>query len=77
MLSFSWAGQSISQKLQKSYPFSVDKCKNDDFFVCIFDGKGNCMKENVNYKIECTRENCGYIYIGKTCRNEYSRGHEH
>ena len=71
------AGVSVSQKLQKSYPFCVEKCKSNDCFVCISDGKGNCMKENVNYEIECTREGCGYIYFGETCRNAYSRGREH
>ena len=71
------AGKSISQKLQKSYPFSREKCSCDDCFVCLSDGKGNCMKENVNYEIECTRERCDYIYYGETCRNAYSRGREH
>ena len=71
------AGKSISQKLQKSYPFSREKCSCDDCFVCLSDGKGNCMKENINYEIECTRERCEYIYYGETCRNAYSRGREH
>ena len=71
------AGKSISQKLQKSYPFSKVKCASNDCFVCISEGKGNCMKENINYEIECIREGCEYVYFGESCRNAYSRGREH
>ena len=71
------AGKSICQKLQKSYPFTREKCDNNDCFVCISDGKGNCKRENVNYEIECTRPGCGYVYFGETSRNSYCRGLEH
>ena len=71
------AGKSICQKLQKSYPFIKEKCNKNDCFVCLSDGKGNCMKENINYEVECTRENCGYVYYGETARNAYCRGVEH
>ena len=71
------AGKSVSQKLQKSYPFSKEKCVAKDCFVCLSDGKGNCKKENVNYEIECVRQECEYVYIGETARNAYCRGREH
>ena len=71
------AGRSINQILQKSYPFSREKCSNNDCFVCVSNGKGNCRTENVNYEIECTREGCEHIYYGETSRNSYCRGIEH
>ena len=64
------------QKLQKSYPFEKEKCRND-CFVCLSGGKGNCLKENVNYEIECVREGCNYVYYGESCRNGMCRGEEH
>ena len=70
------AGVSIGQKLQKSYPFEKEKCRND-CFVCLSGGKGNCLKENVNYEIECVREGCDYVYYGESCRNGMCRGEEH
>ena len=70
------AGSSIRQKLQKSYPFKKDKC-DDECFVCLSEGDGNCRKENVNYEVECTREGCRYVYYGETSRTGYSRGLEH
>ena len=71
------AGKSVSQKLQKSYPFSKNKCSSMDCFVCESEGKGNCLRENVNYEVECVREGCDYVYLGETCRNAWSRGKEH
>ena len=41
------------------------------------EGKGNCLRENVNYEIECVREGCKFVYIGETARNAYCRGREH
>ena len=52
------AGRSVCQKLQKSYPFKKDKCTVNDCFVCLSEGKGNCLRENINYEIECTRIGC-------------------
>ena len=71
------AGKSVCKKLQKSYPFKKTKCLTNDCFVCISEGKGNCLKENVNYEVECTRLGCKYVYIGESARNAYSRGREH
>ena len=59
------AGKSVSQKLQKSYPFSKNKCSSMDCFVCESEGKGNCLRENVNYEVECVREGCDYVYLGE------------
>ena len=71
------AGVNISQKLQKSYPFEKVKCADDDCFVCISEGKGNCAKENINYEIECVRDGCDFIYYGESARNALCRGREH
>ena len=71
------AGKSISQKLQKSYPFTKNMCSGRDCFVCESEGKGNCLRENVNYEVECVREGCNYVYLGETSRNAWSRGKEH
>ena len=71
------AGRSVCQTLQKSYPFSKDKCGESDCFVCLSGGKGNCMRENINYEIVCTRVGCQYIYFGETSRNSFCRGREH
>ena len=68
------AGTSVSQKLQKSYPFNKKKCDSE---VCASNGKGNCMKENINYEIECIRESCNYTYLGESARNSWCRGKEH
>ena len=70
------AGKNIGQKLQKSYPFAKEKCR-DECFVCISGGKGNCLKENINYEVECMREGCDYVYYGESCRNGICRGEEH
>ena len=43
--------------------------------VCGSDGRGNCRATNITYKIECSK--CGYVYIGESGRNGYSRGREH
>ena len=67
----------MNQKLQKSYPFKKEKCKNSYCFVCVSGEKGNCMKENVNYEVECIRDECKYVYIGETARNAFCRGREH
>ena len=71
------AGRSVCQTLQKSYPFEKDKCTVSDCFVCISEGKGNCLRENINYEITCTRVGCKYVYYGESSRNSYSRGREH
>ena len=71
------AGRSVCQTLQKSYPFRKDKCGESDCFVCLSGGKGNCMRENINYEIMCTRVGCQYIYYGESSRNSYCRGREH
>ena len=71
------AGRSICQKLQKSYPFPKSRCVGDECFVCMSEGKGNCLRENVNYEIECTREGCEYVYFGESARNCFCRGREH
>ena len=71
------AGKSVGRKLQKSYPFSKEKCVTKDCFVCLSDGKGNCKKVNINYEVECVREECRYVYIGETARNAFCRGKEH
>ena len=39
--------------------------------------EGNCLKENVNYEIECTRQGCEYVYCGESSRNCLCRGREH
>ena len=71
------AGRSVCQKLQKSYPFKKDKCAVNDCFVCLSEGKGNCLRENINYEIECTKIGCDYVYYGESARNSYCRGREH
>ena len=71
------AGKSVCQKLQKSYPFVKEKCNTNDCFVCLSEGKGNCLRENINYEIECTRPGCKYAYQGESARNSYCRGREH
>ena len=41
-------------------------------------GKGNCLRETVNYEIEYTREGCEYVYFGESSvRNYFGRGREH
>jgi len=70
------AGTSVKNKLQKSYPFKKDECK-ERCFVCMSDGKGKCRRSNVNYKIVCTRQGCEYVYYGETARNGFVRGKEH
>ena len=71
------AGKSVCQKLHKSYPFKKNKCNTNDCFVCLSEGKGNCLRENVNYEILCTRPGCNYQYRGESSRNGYCRGREH
>ena len=45
------AGRSVCQKLQKSFTFTKNRCVGDECFVCMSEGKGNCLRENVNYEI--------------------------
>ena len=58
----------ISKKLQKSYPFVKEKIWGE-CFVCISEGNGDRLKENVNYEVEYVGEGCDYVYYGETCRN--------
>ena len=62
------AGMDIGKKLQKSYPFVKEKCWGE-CFVCISEGKGDFLKENVNYEVEYVGEGCDYVYYGETCLN--------
>ena len=45
--------------------------------MCLSEGKGNCLRENINYEIEYTRPGCKYAYQGESARNSYCRGREH
>ena len=45
-------------------------------YVCQM-GKNNCRRRNVDYEIVCTRQGCGYVYIGETGRNAFRKGREH
>ena len=44
---------------------------------CMSEGRGNCKRCNITYEIQCTREECRYLYIGETRRNALARGKEH
>ena len=70
------AGVSVKKKLQKSYPFVKEQC-DDNCFVCMSEGKGNCKRSNVTYQIACTRPGCKHVYEGESSRHAYSRGREH
>ena len=52
------AGMNISKKLQKSYPLVKEKISGE-CFVCISEGKGDHLKENVNYEVEYVGEGRG------------------
>ena len=70
------AGTSVKKVLQKSYPFEKAKCE-DNCFVCVSEGSGNCRRSNVSYEIVCDRVGCKDVYIGETSRNAFCRGREH
>ena len=62
--------RNVKQVLQKSYPFKKAKCE-DNCFVCMSEGSGNCRKSNVSYEIVCDRVGCKDVYIGETSRNAF------
>ena len=72
------SGRKLKDVLHKKNPFKASKCERPDCFICTTDGRGDCMKENVTYKIECT-EGCELkdIYQGESSYNGYTRGSEH
>ena len=45
--------------------------------MCTSDGKGNFLKENVNYEIECVRDGCDFVYHGDSAHHALCRGCEH
>ena len=61
---------------QESYSFEKAKCE-DNCFVCMSEGSGNCRRSNVSYEIVCDRVGCKDVYIGETSRNAFCRGREH
>ena len=72
------SGTRITDVLHKKDPFKQDRCNKPDCFLCTTNGKGNCARENVNYRISCT-EDCQNkdVYHGETGYNAYTRGEEH
>ena len=72
------SGTKLKDLLHRKDPFKEQSCQRQDCFVCTSGGKGNCRKENINYKISCT-ENCYQkdVYQGETSYNAYTRGGEH
>jgi len=72
-------GTKLKHFLQKSNPFSGDRCNRNDCFPCNSGSKGNCQKESITYKIKCGNEMCEQhnIYNGETSYNGYTRGKEH
>ena len=67
------AGTNVKQVLQKSYPFKKAKCE-DNCFVCMSEGSGNCRRSNVSYEIVCDRVGCKDVYIEETSRNAFVEG---
>ena len=72
------SGRKLKNVLHKKDPFKTSKCRRPEFFICTTDGKGDCSKENVTYKITC-KEGCKNkdIYQGESSYNGYTRGNEH
>ena len=69
------SGSSMKKLLQRSDPFSEERCKKEDCMVCGSDGRGKCKTQGVTYEIQCT--SCNDKYIGETARSAYARGKEH
>ena len=72
------SGRSIKNIIQKSDPFSKDKCRDSEqCMVCSSEqrGGGRCRQVGVSYIIKCSK--CNFIYHGETSRNAYTRGQEH
>ena len=68
-------GRTLKSMLQKSNPTATRKCQENECMVCKNDGKGDCKRENVTYRITC--KNCKKVYIGETSKNAYTRGQQH
>ncbi len=45
------SGKKLKDVLHKKNPFNKSKCERPDCFICTTNGKGDCTKENVTYKI--------------------------
>ena len=72
-------GTKLKQFIQKTDPFKPQTCMKDDCFPCKSNGKGDCLKESITYRIECQNQTCTErnIYNGETAYNGYTRGGEH
>ena len=69
-------GVSMKQKLQRSDPFSSEKCrKQNQCMVCLGSSVGKCREESVTYQISCSE--CESCYVGESSRNGFARGLEH
>ena len=71
-------GRTTKGMLQKSNPFGIMPCREDDCVICRNNMGVDCRKRGVVYQIECEEQNCGKKYIGQTGRTLYERfkGHE-
>ena len=69
------SGRMMKSIVQRNNPFASRKCRDSDTCMVCSNGGGQCRRENVTYKINCSE--CDYVYHGETARNAYTRGNEH
>ena len=73
-------GRTVKQILQKSDIDPVEGCRRDDCMICSTKGGGNCEKESVGYRVDCSKcEEDGLVAVmhGETGRSARIRVGEH
>ena len=69
------SGKKIKNLIQHSDPYKRTGCNDKDNCMVCTGGKGNCRRENITYKIQCSK--CDCVYIGETSRTGHYRGRQH
>jgi hypothetical protein len=69
-------GASVVSMVQRADPWKEQNCERPECIVCL-QGKGDCEKESVRYRVTCAECEEEFVYEGETSANGYHRGKQH